>query len=351
MQGTGLPSRPLNSSNVNSDYLIVDENDMVDVWRSLVGARMTMSSKEYDCGTLIQTRERRRIVGDHVLTYLDQITERTYPDTIVYSASDYDTHGYPNDPYFALFPHDKQSLKANHPAPGGSCYTPFRSLLPKGLEGIIVTGLGISMERDASAMVRMQLDLQNQGYAAGVAGAIAARAGGNTRRINIRELQKHLVDIGSLPKTVLQHKDSFPLSKAAIEQAVKDITDKNRGKACKALARVLSHYKEAKPLLVQMFRNEPQSAIDIFTEAARKVIEQGAGILIAGLGALSLFLADKEIRSIDGVPVMNNLAGLIKMAELMVDLRKLGVSRSRNGLPSKEELVAARKIYGVEIPR
>ncbi len=48
-------------------------------------------------GTFIQTRERRRIVGDHVLAYLDQIAGRTYPDSIVFSGSDYDSHGYPSD--------------------------------------------------------------------------------------------------------------------------------------------------------------------------------------------------------------------------------------------------------------
>ena len=100
-------------------------------------------------------------MGDHVLSYLDQIAERTYPDSIVLSASDYDSHGYPSHPFFALLPHDEKSRAANHPAPGGSCYTPYRCLLPRGLDGILVIGLGISMHRDASALVRMQHDMHN----------------------------------------------------------------------------------------------------------------------------------------------------------------------------------------------
>ena len=41
------------------------------------------------------------------------------------------------------------------------------------LDGILVAGLAISMHRDASAMVRMQKDMHNQGYAAGMAAAIS----------------------------------------------------------------------------------------------------------------------------------------------------------------------------------
>ena len=47
-----------------------------------------MSEETFDSGTLIQTRERRRIVGDHRLSYLDLIAGRTYPDSIVFSGSD-----------------------------------------------------------------------------------------------------------------------------------------------------------------------------------------------------------------------------------------------------------------------
>lgn len=67
------------------------------------------------------TRERRRIIGEHTLSYLDQIAGRTYPDTIVYSASTYDSHGYPSEDIFALLPHDQESRKKNQPAPGGTC--------------------------------------------------------------------------------------------------------------------------------------------------------------------------------------------------------------------------------------
>jgi hypothetical protein len=43
-------------------------------------------------------------------------------------------------------------------------------------------------------VIRMQADIQNQGYAAGVAAATAACSGRSLREIDIRALQKHLVE-------------------------------------------------------------------------------------------------------------------------------------------------------------
>jgi ribulose 1,5-bisphosphate synthetase/thiazole synthase len=254
IQGAGLPTRPLNPRGVNTDYLLVDESDMLDTWCALVGTRIAMSGEAYDAGPLLQTRERRRIVGDHVLRYVDQIAGRTYPDSIVFSASDYDIHGYPLDPYFALFPHDAKSLKAHHPAPGGSCYTPYRCLLPRGLDGILVAGIGMSMDADASAMVRMQRDIQNQGYAAGVAAAMISRAGTGTRQIDIKALQRHLVEIGNLPEEVLRHQDSFPAPQEKLREAVEAVAGTgDRQRACQALAVVLAHRDAALPLLQAAF--------------------------------------------------------------------------------------------------
>ncbi|UCE49704.1 MAG: FAD-dependent oxidoreductase, partial [Phycisphaerales bacterium] len=248
LQGTGLPMRGIGTTYVNTDYLLVDEADALDVWRAIVGVRMRSSPASYDMGTFIQNRERRRVIGDHVLSYLDQIVGRTYPDSIVLSASDYDSHCYPSESYFAFIPHTEQTRKANHPAPGGTCYTPYRCLLPRGLEGILVTGLGMSMHRDATAMVRMQLDMHNQGYAAGVAAAMAVKDQCTPRQIDVRALQKHLVEIGNLPKDVLTHKDSFPLPNRVIRKAVCEYVDdtQSRAQRCKALAVILSHTDKAR---------------------------------------------------------------------------------------------------------
>jgi len=104
------------------------------------------------------------------------------------------------------------------------------------------------MHRDATAMIRMQLDVHNQGYAAGVAAAMAVRDEHTPRRIDVKALQKHLIQVGNLPKDVLTHRDSFPLPDRLVHAAVREYGDQTQSRAarCKALAIILSHADKAR---------------------------------------------------------------------------------------------------------
>ncbi|MHC4401651.1 MAG: FAD-dependent oxidoreductase [Planctomycetota bacterium] len=252
MQGTGLPGRKLGATYTNTDFTIVDETDVVDTWHVFVYAKSKYSDA-FDQGKLIDTRERRRIVGEFTMTLLDQVLERTYPDTIEVAFSNFDSHGYTIDPY----------LEIEHPGKAGfRINVPYRCLLPKGLAGILVGGLGMSAHRDAVPMTRMQPDIQNQGYAAGVAAAMAAQAGVPLREIDVRALQEHLIEIGNLPESVLTDQDSFPLPPEAIAAAVarmkgrsQDTTDQSQRERGKAAATLLAHPNQALPLLREAYHS------------------------------------------------------------------------------------------------
>jgi len=240
MQGTGLPPRKLGTTYTNTDFTIVDETDVVDMWHVFVYAKDKYKDA-FDQGQLIDTRERRRIVGDFTMTLLDQVLERTYPDTIEVAYSNFDSHGYTIDPY----------LEVEHPGHRGfRINVPYRCLLPKGLEGILVGGLGISVHRDAVPMTRMQPDIQNQGYAAGVAAAMAAKAGVGVREIDLCALQKHLIEIGNLPESVLTNEDSFPLPPDRVAAAVESVKSEGKGAAV-----LLAQPKEALPLLREAYQS------------------------------------------------------------------------------------------------
>ena len=86
-----------------------------------------------------------------------------------------------------------------------------------------MTGLGISGDGDAMPVIRMQRDIENHSYAAGYASAMAARDQSTVRKIDIKELQRHLVDIGTIPENFIDAKDSFPLSESTIREAVKTL--------------------------------------------------------------------------------------------------------------------------------
>ena len=237
VQGTGLPIRELGANYTNTDFAITDETDMVDVWQLQVYAKRKYD-KGFDLGQLIDTRERRRVVGDFILTVTDQLINRTYPDTIAQCISNLDTHGYLVDPLLAL----------HHPE-RVDCLVPYRCMLPMGLEGILVTGLATSASRDAIPFIRMQSDLQNQGYAAGVAAAMAAATGNTPRTIDVRQLQEHLVEIGNLPPEALAPEPGPP-STEEIEAAIAAATtyEDLRGYDPR-VALLLAHPEKSLPLL------------------------------------------------------------------------------------------------------
>ncbi len=234
VQGTGLPPRELGQRYTNTDYTFVDDTDVFDIWRALVTARQKFQ-KAYDLGQLVDSRERRQIVGDAFLSPMDMILGRTHPDTIVIARSNFDSHGYIIHPMFLLRPPHKASIDV---------HVPWRCLLPKGIDGVIVTGLGVSAHRDAIPVIRMQPDIQNQGYAAGVAAAMIAKKNGGTRDLDIKALQRHLVKMDILPESVLTETDNFPLPKTRVAEAVKAVA-----KDFNQLEVVLAQFDVAQPML------------------------------------------------------------------------------------------------------
>jgi hypothetical protein len=217
VQLAGYPHRNLGDSVNNTCFALVDDTSVVDVWH-LATWTLAQSAKKtpYDLGQLVDSRERRRIVADYMLTTPDILNHRSFPDTISHHKSNFDAAAFPTSPMLLI-----KDMKG----PVYETDLPYRSLLPKGLDGILATGLGAGAERDAMTLIRMQSDLQNQGYAAGVAAAMAAANGGHTRSIKLKELQHLLVAKGALEARVLTDQDAYPLPSNVIAQAVAGVGD------------------------------------------------------------------------------------------------------------------------------
>jgi len=100
--------------------------------------------------------------------------------------------------------------------------------------------------------------------------------------------------------------------------------------------------------------SEPGPVIARFLESARKMIrEDGADVIIPGEVPLNMLLATNGISRVDNVPIMDSFTCTLKMAELMVDLRRAtGIAHSRQGwansAPPKERLDAVEKFYGLD---
>ncbi len=235
LQLAGMPARNPGDSYINTCYTYADDTDMVDIWHLRVYAKDRFRAA-YDLGQLVDTRQRRGIVGDATLTPIDQHAARTYPDTISVHLSNYDMYGFPVHPLYLLKTPPKDDVFR--------CYLSYRSLLPRGLDGLLVIGIGLSAHPDAMAAIRMQADMQNLGYAAGVVAAQAAAKAEPLRGVDIGAVQKHLNEIGNLPAEVLTHKDSFPAPADEVREAVHGPLDDHA-----ALAVILAHPEQSLPAL------------------------------------------------------------------------------------------------------
>ena len=319
LQGVGLSPRKLGASYINSDFGYVNDCDAADLW--LFGVRgRAGAGKAWDVSQLVESRERQRIVGDCWVTPLDILNGRTFPDTVVQSRSNFDSHGYTiADICYVSEPTSKKVFSAN---------VPYRALLPKGIEGLMVIGLGISAHRDAMPIMRMQPDIQNQGYAAGVAGAMAAREGKTFRTIDVKALQKHLVETGNLPKEVLGWKDNAIVDRERLTLAVK-----NLGSSYKDVSLVLAQSGQALPPMRQAYAAAK-------TPAERLVYAHVLGILgdAAGAETLAAAVTDAEkgtLQNLKGEGAFGR-----RLSETDSYIVALGRTRDKRALAPLLELVA-----------
>jgi len=221
VQGAGMGKKDPGDYYENNDWLFIDDSDILDVSRVFVQSKEKFSSS-YDMVKIPQTRERRRVVGEYVISVYDVLNHRRYPDTISYHKSSFDTHGMIVDPYFILSP----------PMARHSIYdadVPLRALLPKGLDGIMTTGLGASAHRDAMPVIRMQPCLQNQGYAVGYLSSLAVKEGVSIRKVDMKKVQRHLVEIGNLPERVLSDKEFKGFTTKEMKAAAKTVAVDYKG--------------------------------------------------------------------------------------------------------------------------
>ncbi|MBM4164130.1 MAG: FAD-dependent oxidoreductase [Lentisphaerae bacterium] len=244
IQGAGNAPRRLGDSNANSDIGFVDETDAADLSFFALRSRVSLPETLWDQAQNVNSRERRRLVGAFYITPTDVVNRRTHADTVMQSHSDLDSHGYTVHENFLIADFGRKKFFAAN--------FPYRAMLPKRLDGLLVIGLGVSAHRDAMPVLRMQADIQNAGYAAGYAAAMAVKNQVPLRAIDVKALQKHLVEIKNLDPSVLTAQDSYPLPDAQIRKAVEGIADLTNH--YEAVAVVLAEPQRAMPLLEAAYR-------------------------------------------------------------------------------------------------
>ena len=138
----------------------------------------------------LRVRETRRIMGDYVLTTQDVTEARKFEDVIGKSSFPAGTHHVPTV--------DTLGGTRVYPKDGGSHDIPYRCLVPRTVENLLVAGKPISTERDAYHRLPQQTLVTGQ--AAGVAAALCATDNITPRELenDVAELQKILIGQGAI---------------------------------------------------------------------------------------------------------------------------------------------------------
>jgi hypothetical protein len=139
-----------------------------------------------DTAAQVGVRETRRIEGEYTLTLEDLVTGRDFEDTIAYCAYPVDIH----DPTGAGGGISNRGETAN------AYQIPYRSLVPLGVEQLLVAGRCVSATHEALGAIRVMPPSFAMGEAAGTASALAIREGVPPRRVPIRWLRQTLAEHG-----------------------------------------------------------------------------------------------------------------------------------------------------------
>jgi hypothetical protein len=138
----------------------------------------------------IGVRESRRVHGDYRVTRDDVLGGCRFPDEVALCGAPIEDHGAGGDTQW------------QYVGQGGVYGIPYRSLLPAGIEGLLVAGRCFSATHDAHASARSMATCMAMGQAAGTAAAMAAAGGTSPRRVPARDLRARLAADGALLEPV-----------------------------------------------------------------------------------------------------------------------------------------------------
>ena len=133
----------------------------------------------------IGVRESRMVVGEHILNENELKDCTRFEDSIALGNYDIDIHN------------PEGSGTSHYYFKAGEYYTvPYRSLIPKGMENLLVVGRCISATHEAQASIRIMPIVACIGEAGGVAAAVAQKDGVGTNALDVSKVQKILIDTG-----------------------------------------------------------------------------------------------------------------------------------------------------------
>jgi len=135
----------------------------------------------------VGVRETRRIIGEYVLTGEDIVKARKFSDVIARGSYPIDIHS----------PTGEGTIIKRLP-PGESYDIPYRCIVPKKVENLLIAGRCISCTHEAQAAIRVIPIVVAIGQAAGTAAALAAKLHVSPREMDVSLLQETLKKQGAI---------------------------------------------------------------------------------------------------------------------------------------------------------
>lgn len=135
----------------------------------------------------VGVRETYRVKGEYVITVDDYLSGKVWDDSIAYATYQVDLHKN------AWKDFDRRFLP-----PGVVPTVPFRALIPKGKENVLVAGRCLSSDRLAMSGLRVQSVCMATGQAAGAAAALAAKKEVTPGKVEVAELKGALKANGAI---------------------------------------------------------------------------------------------------------------------------------------------------------
>ena len=182
----------------NFDFGRVDQRDDKSLSEALIFSRSYEMSDERNVGRLmlhmplIGIREGRRIVAEEMVRLEDIFSENQTDEPMFFSYADLDKHGW--DVAFDGEKLGDWAIGANLGAYNITVAVPYKAIIPKNIDGILVPCRALGVDRDVSSCVRMVLDMKKTGEAAADIAYIAIKNNCRLRDISYDELKAMLLE-------------------------------------------------------------------------------------------------------------------------------------------------------------
>lgn len=138
-----------------------------------------------DSSWSVGVRQTRRIIGEYILTTEDVLEGRRFPDGIVRSSAPLDLPGLTGTGGAGLVPSKKAFYEV-----------PYRCLVPRNVDGMLVAGRCISTTYAVQTSTRLMGVCFGTGQAAGAAAALAVKTRVEPRKVNSSQLRSILIEQG-----------------------------------------------------------------------------------------------------------------------------------------------------------